>query len=72
MRTKGLTEDLINKFSILYGSKSSYSGILQNHFFFTFYQLKSILNVFMALLKFIRGNIIVCNLIRQQFCTIFC
>ena len=46
MRTKGLTEDLINKFSILYGSKSSYSGILQNHFFFYFLPAKKYIKCF--------------------------
>ena len=32
--TKGLTKDLINKFSILNGSKYFYSGKLQNYFVF--------------------------------------
>ena len=32
--TKGLTKDLINKFSILNGWKYFFSGILQNHFVF--------------------------------------
>ena len=33
--TKGLTQDLINKYSILNGAKYFYSGILQKYFVFT-------------------------------------
>ena len=32
--TKGLTKDLINKYTILHGTKYFYSGILQNYFVF--------------------------------------
>ena len=52
--TKGLTKDLIDKFSIFNGAKyffHEYFKIIQY-----LYQLKNTLNIFMPLLEFIRGN----------------
>ena len=53
--TKGLTKDLINKFSILNGAKYFSSGI------FEIYLVSNTLNIFMTLLKFIRENLIECQ-----------
>ena len=57
--TKGLTKDLINKFSILNGAKCFYSGILQIILYL--YQLKNSLNILVILLGFIRGNLMECQ-----------
>ena len=47
--TKGLTKDLIDKFSILTGAKYFSLGIFQNYF------------VFLLILKFIHGNLMECQ-----------
>ena len=51
LSTKGLTVDLINKFSILNGAKYFPSGLFQNFLVFT--PAKNILNILVALLRFI-------------------
>ena len=56
---KALTKSLINKlnkFSILNGSIQVYFKIIQY-----LYQLKNILNILVALLESIRGNVIECQ-----------
>ena len=57
--TKGLTKDLINKYSILNGAKYLYSGVFTKLFCFL-YQLKNTLNILVALIGFICGNLMVC------------
>ena len=46
---------MINKFSILNGAKSSSPGIFQNYL--VFIPSKNTLNVLVALLELIRGNL---------------
>ena len=55
---KGLTKDLINKFSILNGAKYFSSGIFQNYLVFTSAK-KNTLNVLVALLRLIRGMLMI-------------
>ena len=55
LSTKGLTVDLINKFSILNGAKYFPSGLFQNFLVFT--PAKNILNILVALLRLIYENI---------------
>ena len=57
--TKGLTKDLINKFSILNGAKYFSSGIFQNYL--VFIPGKNTLNILMLLLEFIPGNLMECQ-----------
>ena len=57
--TKGTKKDLIDKFSIIDGEKYFILGIFQNNL--VFIPTKKTLNVFMELLKFIRGNPIKCQ-----------
>ena len=52
---KGLTKDLINKFSILNGAKYFSLGIFQNYL--VFIPAKNTLNILAALLGLIRGNL---------------
>ena len=54
---KGLKKDLVNKFSILNGSKYFYLGILQNDLG----QLRNTLNILVALLELIHGNLMECQ-----------
>ena len=56
--TKGLTKDLLNKFSIHNTAKIFSSGIFQNYLV---YQLKSTLNILMALLGLIHANLMECQ-----------
>ena len=51
LSTKGLTVDLINKFSILNGEKYFLSGLFQHFLVFT--PAKNILNTLVALLRLI-------------------
>ena len=55
---KGLTKDLINKFSILIGTKYFSSGIFQNYL--VLYHLKNTLNILVALFELIRENQMEC------------
>ena len=55
---KGLTKDLINKFSILIGAKYFSSGIFQNYL--VLYHLKNTLNILVALFELIRENQMEC------------
>ena len=57
---KGLTKDLINKFSILIGAKYFSSGIFQNYL--VLYHLKNTLNILVALFELIRGNQMECQM----------
>ena len=78
MSTKGLTKDLVNKFSIPIAQNT----LLQEYFKIIkyLYQLKNTLNIFVALLELVRGNLVeyqkkilkIQLKIRQQFCTNFC
>ena len=56
--TKGLTKDLINKFSILNGAKYLPSGIFQNYL--VFIPAKEYI-ILVALLELIRGNLMECQ-----------
>ena len=56
--TKGLTKDFINGYKILNGARYIISGIFQNYLILV--HLKNKLNIFMALLKFIHGNLMEC------------
>ena len=59
--TKRLAIDLINKFSILNGAKYFSLGIFQNYLVFI-PAIKHIkLNIFIALLKSIHGNLMECQ-----------
>ena len=58
--TKGLTKDLIIKFSILNGAKKFCSGIFRNYLVFI-YHLENTLNVLVVLLGLIRGNLMECQ-----------
>ena len=55
---KGLTKDLINKFSILIGAKYFSSGTFQNYL--VLYHLKNTLNILVALFELIRENQMEC------------
>ena len=57
--TKGLTKDLINKFSILNGAKYFSLGIFQNYF--VFIPAKKKLNTLLALLRLNSGNLMECE-----------
>ena len=57
--TKGLTKDLINKFSILNRTKCFPSGIFQNYLVFIL--AKNILNILVALIGMNRGNPMECQ-----------
>ena len=52
--TKGLTKNLINEFVLLMAQNVFNEGYYKIMLYL--YQVKSILNIFMALPKFIRGN----------------
>ena len=54
--TKGLTKDLIHKFSIVNGAKYFSLGISQNYL--VFIPAKNTLNIFVALLRLIRRNLV--------------
>ena len=54
--TKGIKNDLINKFSILNGAKHFSSGIFYNYLCL----LKSTLKILVTLLGLIRGNLTEC------------
>ena len=56
---KGLTKDLINKFSILNGAKYFSLGIFQNYL--VFIPAKNTLNILAVLLGLIRGNLMECQ-----------
>ena len=56
---KGLTKDLINKFSILYGDKYLFSGTFQIIPYL--YQLNNTLDILLALLRLICGNLMECQ-----------
>ena len=45
----------MNKFSILNETKYFYSGIFQNYL--VFYQLRNVLNILVALLRLLPGNL---------------
>ena len=64
--TKGLTKDLINKFSIVNGAKYFFLGIFQNNL--AFMPDKNKLNIFVALLELFRGNLMKCqeNILKIQ------
>ena len=55
----GLTKNLINQFSILNGAKYFSLGISQNYL--VYIPAKNILNIFLALLELIRGNLMECH-----------
>ena len=57
--TKGLRKDLINKYSILNGAKNFINEYYKIILYL--YQLKSMLNILVALPKFIRGNLMECH-----------
>ena len=57
--TKGLTKDLISKYNILNGAKHFSLEIFQNYLVFT--PDKNTLNILMALITFIRGNLMECQ-----------
>ena len=57
--TKGLTKDLINEFNILNGTKYFSSGIFQNYL--VFIPAKSTLNILVAVLEFVRRNLMECQ-----------
>ena len=57
--TKGLTKDLINKFSILNGAKYFPSGIFQNYL--AFIPATKKLTILMALIELILRNLIECQ-----------
>ena len=59
LSTKVSTKDLINKFSILNGSKHFCSGEFQNYF--VFIQAKKTLNTLVTLLELIRRNLMECQ-----------
>ena len=56
--TKGLTKDLINKYSIVNGAKY-FSRILQNYFIFI--SVTNTLNILVALIEFSCRNVIECD-----------
>ena len=56
--TKGVIKNLINKLSILNEAKYFRSGIFQNYLVL---QLKNTLNILVAPLKLIRGNLMECQ-----------
>ena len=56
--TKGLTKDLIKKFSILNGAKYFSLGISQIHLV---YQLRNTLNILLTLLGLNHGNLMECR-----------
>ena len=55
----GLTENLINQFSILNGAKYFSLGISQNYL--VYIPAKNTLNTFLALLELIRRNLMECH-----------
>ena len=57
--TKGLTKDLINKFSILNGAKYFPSGIFQNYL--AFIPATKKVSILIALIELILGNLIECQ-----------
>ena len=57
--TKGLTKDLINKFSILNGAKYFSLELFQNYL--AFIPDNKYINILMALIKFICGNLMECQ-----------
>ena len=57
--TKGSTRDLINKFSILNGTKYFSSGTFENYLVFT--PAKKYIIYFRALLGLICGNVMECH-----------
>ena len=59
MLTKGLTKDLMNKIGILNGAKFLSSGMFQNCLVFIL--AKNTLNISVALLRLIRGNLMECQ-----------
>ena len=58
--TKGLTKDLTDQFSIINGAKYFCLGIFKNFLVFI-RAIKLTLNIFMALFKFIHGNLMECQ-----------
>ena len=73
MSAKGLTKDLINEYTVLNGAKYSYVVILQNYF--VFISPKNTLNILVALLEFIGGNLMEYQkkvLKIQLICSNFC
>ena len=50
---------MINKYNILKGAKHFSSGIFQDYLYL--YQIKNALNILMALIKFICGNLMECQ-----------
>ena len=57
--TKGLTKDLINKFSILNGAKYFSSGIFQNYLVFILAKKK--IKCFSGTTLLIQGNLVGCQ-----------
>ena len=60
MSTKRLRKALINKFSIFNGAKYFSSGIFQNYL--VFITAKNTLNILVALLGLICGNLMECQI----------